>query len=99
MPMLGLRASRDEIDELFDSLDQDGSGTIEYHELKDYLESEANATLKLFQKSPLLAGNAHEKTLTPCHVVLGQPAIRKRKPHGAANVNTTSQPDLAASER
>ena len=65
MPMLGLRASGDEIDELFDSIDQDNSGTIEYHELKDYLESEANATLKLFQKSPLLAGNAHEKDEPP----------------------------------
>ena len=63
MPMLGLRASRDEIDELFDSLDQDGSGTIEYHELKDLLESEANA--KEFPKSPLLARNAHEEDEPP----------------------------------
>ena len=63
MPMLGLRASRDEIDELFDSLDQDNSGTIEYHELKDLLESEANA--KEFPKSPLLARNAHEEDEPP----------------------------------
>ena len=59
MPMLGLRASRAEIDDIFDSLDQDGSGTIEYHELKGLLESEANA--KEFPKSPLLARNAHEE--------------------------------------
>ena len=70
MPMLGLRASRDEIDELFDSLDQDGSGTIEYHELKDLLESKANAINaeqfpNIFPKSPLLAGNAHEKDEPP----------------------------------
>ena len=53
------RGSRDEIDDIFDSLDQDGSGTIEYHELKGLLESEANA--KEFPKSPLLARNAHEE--------------------------------------
>ena len=64
--MLGLRASGDEIDELFDSIDQDNSGTIEYHELKDYLESEANAKLpNILLKSPLLAGNAHEEDEPP----------------------------------
>jgi len=53
MPMLGIKASRDEIDELFDSLDPDGSGSIEYDELRDLLESEANR--KELPQSPLLA--------------------------------------------
>ena len=55
MPMLGIKASRDEVDDLFDAMDQDGSGSIEYLELKDLLESEANS--KEFPKSPLLARN------------------------------------------
>ena len=55
MPMLGIKASRDEVDDLFDAMDQDGSGSIEYLELKDLLESEANG--QEFPKSPLLARN------------------------------------------
>jgi hypothetical protein len=60
--MLGLRASRDEIDDVFDSIDQDGSGSIEYHELKDLLEAEANQ--KEFPKSPLLARNDEDEEST-----------------------------------
>ena len=48
---LGLDASKEELDALFDRLDLDGSGTIEYSELKKALEpsSHYRATRKLRQ--------------------------------------------------
>ena len=54
--MLGLEASADEAGRLFDSLDDDGSGTLDYHELKAKLrrfrreDSSPSRSLSIFFK-------------------------------------------------
>ena len=53
------------MDDLFDALDPDGSGSIEYTEMRDLLESEANR--KEMPMSPLLARNEEaEPPKGPC---------------------------------
>jgi Ca2+-binding EF-hand superfamily protein len=54
LPMLGLQISKVDADALFDSIDKDGSGTVEYAELAKQLKPKVKVTMKKSRSAPRL---------------------------------------------
>ena len=66
LTLLGLEVTRGETDDLFESLDADSSGTIEFEELKRALHSSATVELDAAYGLGLLLSRWTKRISSPC---------------------------------
>ena len=50
LPMLGIRCKKEQADALFDSLDDDGSGELEYNEMKRHLRISTTSSRRMMMR-------------------------------------------------